>query len=578
TFDVAQDLGDAGPPDYGVTYDARFVAYDPAEPRGDVSAGSSAGTILHTETGNAPNNGEYRTVSFDYTPTSPADDAVIGKDLGIRFRGGHSSGLIDNVRVMSFDASLDINPPVIAGLYPPDDATNASPVGLFVVTFDEDIVAGTGRVTIKNLTDTNTHATIDVTDGTQIGISGRDLIINPTLDLDLAKEYAIHIDETAIEDSRGIFNYFTGIDDDTTWNFTTLPALDTNPPAINTLVPADDATDVFGSDDLVITFDEQVLVGTGFVTIRNISDATQLTIDIADSSQVMFSGPVVTIDPTADLSMGKDYAVRLSTGAIRDTSLNNFPGIVDDTTWNFSTTTANLLLLDGFESPASVDAADSSGNTAGILPNNGKWVGATSGFGANRRGIIDKSSGHFDDADPNQQAFAFRYTNSGLTSGQGVVANLTAGTTYTISFDVVQDLGRNNGTPYTAEFVAFTAGEGNAARADVRGGSKPGTILTGVSGNALDAAPAFSALQTVSFNFTPMSPAHDALLGQDLGLRFIGSTTSANIDNVLITSVSTPDTTTPMVVSFDPADESIDVSVDANLIVTFDKDIVAGAG
>jgi len=285
----------------------------------------------------------------------------------------------------------------------------------------------------------------------------------------------------------------------------TTTAPDMTAPAIDTLSPTDNSPDVPVDSNLVVTFDEDIAAGSGVVTIKNLSDSTQSTIDITDDTQVSIAGPVLTIDPTSDLAEDKDYAIRIDATAIDDLVANSFAGIGVDTTWNFST-----------PAPPPV----------GLLFNE-DWVGATQGFGANRRGITDKAGGDFGAADPNMQAFAFRYTNSGLTTAEGVIGSFAAGVTYTVSVAVVRDDGRNAGTPYTVQLVAFAPG---AARDDCRSTPAGSTVLASSGGNA----PGDATWATVSFDFTP--DAGDPSLGKDIGVRFLGATTSAIIDNVSVTS------------------------------------------
>ena len=228
----------------------------------------------------------------------------------------------------------DSTPPAIATFSPADNATNVTVGANLVATFNELIAIGTGNITIKNLTD-NTQSTIAITSGSpQVTVAGSVLTINPSADLTGAKDYAIQIDAGAITDLTG--NPFGGIADDTTWNFAT----DGTPPTIVTLSPADNATGVAVGANLVATFNETIAVGTGNITIRNLTDDTQSTIDITSGSpQVTVAGSVLTINPTADLLAGKSYAIRIDATAVKDASGNLFAGIANDTTWNFAVST-----------------------------------------------------------------------------------------------------------------------------------------------------------------------------------------------------------------------------------------------
>ena len=89
---------------------------------------------------------------------------------------------------------------------------------------------------------------------------------------------------------------YPGIDNDTTWAFDT----DVTPPSA-TLSPADEATEVDVTTDLVLTFDEDVALGTGDITIEG--DGETRTIDVASPGpdSVDVAGNVVTIGLATDL-------------------------------------------------------------------------------------------------------------------------------------------------------------------------------------------------------------------------------------------------------------------------------------
>lgn len=117
-------------------------------------------------------------------------------------------------------------PPLLTNLAPADGAVDVAINTDLTVTFNEEISAGSGQITLKNLTD-GTQRAINITDGTQVLISGKILTINPTSDLLLGKAYAIQIPLGAIKDIAGAA--FAGISNDTTWTFTTAA---TAPPKI----------------------------------------------------------------------------------------------------------------------------------------------------------------------------------------------------------------------------------------------------------------------------------------------------------------------------------------------------------
>jgi hypothetical protein len=113
-------------------------------------------------------------------------------------------------------------------------------------------------------------------------------------------------------------------------------AADTSAPTTSSLNPADNATGVAVTSNLVATFNEIIVIGTGDITINNLTDNTQTTIALPNA-QVTVSGATLTINPTANLLVGKNYAIQIAATAVKDLANNNFPGITNDTTWNFTT-------------------------------------------------------------------------------------------------------------------------------------------------------------------------------------------------------------------------------------------------
>lgn len=137
-------------------------------------------------------------------------------------------------------------------------------------------------------------------------------------------------------------------------------APDSTPPVISTLFPADDASGVPGGRFLTATFDADVFAGTGNITVRNLSNASQSTIAITDSSQITFAGKVLTIDPTNALAADSDYAIQIDAGAVTDLLDNPFAGIANDTTWNFATGSPDL-------DPPTVTAHSPADNATGVV-------------------------------------------------------------------------------------------------------------------------------------------------------------------------------------------------------------------
>jgi methionine-rich copper-binding protein CopC len=123
-------------------------------------------------------------------------------------------------------------------------------------------------------------------------------------------------------------------------------APDTTAPTLISSAPGDNAASVSTTASLVLTFSEAVKAGTGSIVINNTATAGDTrTIAVTDTSQVTFSGGVVTVNPTANLAAGNAYHVTLGAGVILDNANNPFAGIADTTTLNFVTATSAPTLL-----------------------------------------------------------------------------------------------------------------------------------------------------------------------------------------------------------------------------------------
>jgi hypothetical protein len=129
-------------------------------------------------------------------------------------------------------------------------------------------------------------------------------------------------------------------------------------PVILNTSPADDATNVVAGSNLVATFSEPVVAGTGNITLHLASDDSVVeTFDVTSSSQLTFAGANVTIDPTSNLDPLSGYYVNIAGTAVKDTSGNTFAGLAGAAAWNFTTAAVHPPIV-----------ADNSGSFGGSAP------------------------------------------------------------------------------------------------------------------------------------------------------------------------------------------------------------------
>ncbi len=139
---------------------------------------------------------------------------------------------------------------------------------------------------------------------------------------------------------------------DTSLNETSWSAVVTAPsaalvPVIAALSPADNAVGVALSAQVAIAFSRPISAGSGFITLKNLTDHTQTQINITDTSRISIAGATLTIDPRAFLATGKKVAIRIDATAIKDASNNPFVGISDDTVWNFQMASSGVVSTGG---------------------------------------------------------------------------------------------------------------------------------------------------------------------------------------------------------------------------------------
>lgn len=114
-------------------------------------------------------------------------------------------------------------------------------------------------------------------------------------------------------------------------------------PIITATTPADNSTNVNPTlTNLTMTFDQAVVVGSGNITIKNLSDVTQQTISC---SATTIAGNTITI-PGVTLAAGKQYAVNFDSTCYQTSAGAKAYGIYDNITWNFETQPNGLFNLE----------------------------------------------------------------------------------------------------------------------------------------------------------------------------------------------------------------------------------------
>ena len=288
-----------------------------------------------------------------YWVLTDTDGFEVGNDFSnpnnAIYATGTGNNYVNQLQTINYQVTgIAVDAPTLSSSSPTDNATGIATNSDITLTFSEDIAFGTGNIEVIDLTDGSNSFTIDAANtGTEASINGTVLTINPNADLDDSSSYSVRIATTAIEDTSG--NSYTGITDDITLNFDT--ADETNPTfnAVSS-TPTDNAVGVSVTENIVLTFSENVTLGTsGYISIENLDDMMSAPIQfyVATDSDGTTTNPgagkigvvdnKIYLNPTTNLAEQTDYNINIQATAIDDTSGNSFAGFGGVGTYNFTT-------------------------------------------------------------------------------------------------------------------------------------------------------------------------------------------------------------------------------------------------
>ncbi len=114
---------------------------------------------------------------------------------------------------------------------------------------------------------------------------------------------------------------------------TATATLDQTAPLLSSSVPADGAANAAVDSNLVLTFSEPVLAGSGYLTLFDAADDS--VVEAFAVSSVAISGNVLTLDSARDLIPTHNYYLQIASTALVDAAGNVYAGISNATTLNF---------------------------------------------------------------------------------------------------------------------------------------------------------------------------------------------------------------------------------------------------
>ena len=475
----------------------------------------------------------------------------------------------------------------ISSSIPASGATNFSADGNIILTYNQAVIKGEGVITLLTyLPSVGKRVTIAIDDA-QVSIAGNVVTIDPPIDLDMGISYILTI-------PAGVFLNAAGgnaIPADTLF-FSTAPAIDITAPAISAAMSVGGATDLSANADIILTFDEPILKGSGEIILTP-TVGVPLVIAVSDP-RVTIVGGVVTIDPMADLALDTAYTLTIPAGAFVDASGNSSP----PDTQSFMTAMAldTTLPTVNFSVPA----------------NNATGVAVDANIVLTYDEAVQKGSGSITLQPTGGTVVTIPISTAQVSVAGAVVTinptvDLLAGTDYTLMIPagVIDDLAGNSAGSLTLNFATAAAADitpptinssaptsGATINAfdnivlmyseAVQKGS--GSITLQPSVGTLVTIPISSAQVSVVASVVAIDPTADLLAGTAYTLSFPAGAFQDLAGNnagsfTLNFNTAVPlDTTAPTISSRVPANNAMNVNIGANVVLTYNEAVQKGSG
>ncbi len=111
--------------------------------------------------------------------------------------------------------------------------------------------------------------------------------------------------------------------------------IDTGAPTLLSSTPSDNSAGATLDQNIVLTFSEDVIAGSGDIELFERSGNTLVESFTVSSS--MISGATVTLNPAADFKPNESYYLQIPATAFVDAAGNNYAGITNKTAFDFTT-------------------------------------------------------------------------------------------------------------------------------------------------------------------------------------------------------------------------------------------------
>ena len=313
---------------------------------------SRAGTVTFDNDSNVFSGGtgtsnDFNDVVLSGTAGSQSDDIKVNGDFTISSTGTWST----NCNTLTVSGTKSAGSGTIAGSLTPD-------VSEFIPAHASSAHASSDNIIIKfntglrqandsDLTNSNIDAHITLKDTNSSGsnidfvatIDTADQVVTINPDANFNSSQVVHVAVT----NNTLEN---ACDTALPAHSATFTVADTEGPTLSSSNPTDGATTMGVNSNIVLTFNETVSVASGNITIH--SGSTEIeSIDVTGSKVTGAGSTEITVNPDTTLDEKTDYYIKIESGSFEDSSDNPYTGIANDSDLNFTTvdTTAPVVTI-----------------------------------------------------------------------------------------------------------------------------------------------------------------------------------------------------------------------------------------
>ena len=237
--------------------------------------------------------------------------------------------------LIRFVGSADVQRPAVNSAAPAGGSVNVTRSPTLRLNFSEPVTSGDPSASARvRLVRTSDSAVVLSWSALTAQFGGSSVSLPIPSPLEYGTQYHFEVDDDFVYDAASNGN--SAVTSSAGLTFTTMER-DTTRPTIVSSSPIAGQTGVPLSNEIVLTFSENVSFGNGEIALKKISDDS--VIASASSQSLVLSGATLTWTHNATLSYSTSYYITLDTGLVRDLSddMNEILAVSDSNSLQFTT-------------------------------------------------------------------------------------------------------------------------------------------------------------------------------------------------------------------------------------------------